>query len=270
MARVRRLNLVGVLVRLVASLYGLLVLLLSILGAMVFGTLFALPWIWLPRGRRERFAVVAGTVWSRFVIHGLLFARPRVTVEAPLSTSKGALIICNHRSYLDPMLLMAHTRSSGLAKRTILFLPFIGVYGWLAGVVYVDRRSKRSRARARAEVITLIRSGTRLQVFPEGTRRASDTLDDDVYLSLVRDAWEQGQVVVPCAVYATERSLPLGGIVAWPFQRSRLDVGKPMRPAAFPDADAFASACWQDVKRRFQILKAENSPDVAGATVAAG
>lgn len=232
--------------RAAAAMFGVWALLLSILGAAVVGTTMLLPFWPVPRGRRERFTIVGAQIWARFVIQVVLLCR--VKVEGSIPHGDGALLVCNHRSWLDPLLLIGWTRSNGLSKKQVLYIPAVGFFGWLSGAVYFDRRDPAQRAHARDEVMRLIRSGHRIQLFPEGTRTTTGRLREKVYLTLVRDAWEAKVPVVPCAVFDTERVLPVDRWAAHPLQKVRVKVLEALQPADFESADAFAEAAWQRVR----------------------
>jgi 1-acyl-sn-glycerol-3-phosphate acyltransferase len=237
--------------------YGLAVLGLAVLTALVSGTLIALPFGWMRRGPRERVTVLAGAVFGWVVVRVLLLARPVVRGSVELPPGQGALVLCNHRSWLDPMVLLAWTSANGLSKREILYLPVIGFYGWLTGAVYFDRRSKAGRARAREEVLHLLRSGCRVALFPEGTRSRDGRLREKVYLRLVHDCYDEGIPVVPCAVWASERALPVDRAAAVPGQRFYLERGPVHWPAEHESAERFAEACWRGVVERVQALERE-------------
>lgn len=237
-------------------LFGIWSLFWSIALGFLVGTTTVLPFAVLPRGRRERFSIVGASMWAWLIVRAVLLCRVRVVGTFDLGPREGAILLSNHRSWLDPLLLIAWGRSNGLSKRSILYLPFIGLYGHLAGAVFFDRRDPAQRAHARAEVLRLVRGGHRLQVFPEGTRTKDGELREKVYLSLARDAWSGGLPVVPCAVLDTERVLPVGQPIARPFQQVTLLVGATRRPEEFGDEETFAEACWNDVRN---LLEAERS-----------
>ncbi|MCB9678398.1 MAG: 1-acyl-sn-glycerol-3-phosphate acyltransferase [Alphaproteobacteria bacterium] len=231
----------------------------GLFGGVLAGAFFGLgvvPFWPIPRGRRERYTMTPAAAWARFVTKYVLFARVHTQGELQLADGEGAMLLCNHRSWLDPLLLMGWTRSNGLSKREILFIPVIGLMGWLCGAVYFDRREKDARARARDEVLFLVRNGHRIQVFPEGTRSRDGKLRSKVFLTLVRDAWDAGLPVVPCAVMHTDRSLPVGTFTAHPFADVYLEVGETMHPADHESDEAFAIEAWRRVKALVAHLEA--------------
>lgn len=242
---------------LLAAIYGGAVLLAAIGIGCVMGAALVLPFVVVPRGRRERYTMTPAVWYAAIVLEGLLLVRARVEGRVDLAPGEGALLICNHRSWLDPLLLMRHTRSNGLSKGPIFWIPFVGQYAWLAGAVFFDRANLKDRERARREVLELVRSGHRIQVFPEGTRTRDGELARRVYLTLPTDCWKEGRPVVCCAVYGTERVLPPGRFQAWPRQEVRLVVGRTLRPHDHADARAFASACWAEVQALVARLRAE-------------
>jgi 1-acyl-sn-glycerol-3-phosphate acyltransferase len=242
---------------LLGFLYGLVALALAVLLGFVCGTVLVLPFLWLGRGRRERFTVWAAVVFFWLVVRLVLLVRVARTGRVALPGRGAALVICNHRSLLDPMLLGAWTRSIALAKKEVLYLPAIGWYAWAAGTVFVDRRSPRARRRARDLVLRLLAAGHRVYLFPEGTRSRDGELRERVSLRLVEDCFAAGVPVLPCAVHGTERVQPPGRLVAWPLRRVRLDIGQPLLPRDHADAASFARACWGEVARRVGQLRLE-------------
>ena len=244
--------------RVLGLVYGLGVLAAAIVAALISGMLIAVPFIPLRRGKRERFSVWCAVVWSHVVVRGFLLARPTVTGRGTLPSDRGALVVGNHRSWIDPLLMAGYLRAMGLSKKEIFYLPFIGLFAYLAGAVFVDRKSPERRKRARQEVMDLVRSGARVALFPEGTRTRDGELKDKVYLTLVRDCWEAEVLVLPVGFWGTERTLPATQAMAVPFQSCRMDIGAVMDPRGYESADAFAEAVWEDVRQRVARLRAED------------
>lgn len=230
-----------------AAAYGVLVLVGAILAGLVIGTLTLPPFVFVPRGRRERWTIAPAAAWATGVVRWLLWTRVEVEGAVDLPPERGAVVLCNHRSWLDPLLLLSELRANGLSKKEILWIPVLGAYGWLAGTVFFDRRDPHDRMRARAEVRKLVAGGARIQVYPEGTRSRTGALAQRVFLTVPIDCFRDGVPVVCCAVVGTERALPATVFGAFPGHTVRLRIGRTLHPGDFPDAHTFARACWDEV-----------------------
>jgi 1-acyl-sn-glycerol-3-phosphate acyltransferase len=241
----------------VGFLFGMYAFGLTCLAAGFTGFTGVLPFAVFPKGKRETWIMYPASWWATFVVRFVLLVFPTVTGRVETGPT-GALFISNHRSWLDPLMMMAYARSQGLSKSVIKFIPFVGMFARMAGTVFVDRDSLWSRKKARDEVMFLVRHGARITLYPEGTRTRDGDMLAKVHLALVKDCFTEGLPVVPCAVWGTERTLPVGPPLAYPFQRCRLDIGEPLYPKDYADADAFSKACWDEVIRRVASLKAED------------
>jgi 1-acyl-sn-glycerol-3-phosphate acyltransferase len=224
-------------------------------SALIIGTIGVLPFAPLPRGRRERITIKGAQVWARVFMKGVLFSSVERTGAVDLPDEQGALVVCNHRSWMDPPLLISELRSNGLSKHVIFWIPFVGVFGYLTGAVFFNRKKHEDRARARHDVLHLLRSGCRIQLFPEGTRSKNGDLAEKVHMTLVKDCFGEGIPVIPCAVNGTEEVLPPGRFAARPGKTVQLAVADAMWPKDYPNADAFASAVWTAVRQRFDSIR---------------
>ncbi len=228
-------------------IFGLWVLTGAVLSGLVVGTIGVLPFVVLPRGKRFLWTMPAAQLWARSVLF-LLGVRLEVRGQWPLEDHEGALIFCNHRSWLDPVVLMAITRSHGLSKRQILWIPVIGFYGWLAGGVFFDRNSRDDRSKARDDVLAFAAAGHRLQIFPEGTRNQLPGTREKVYLSLAMDAYKKRIPVVRCAIVGCEGPLPPGQWAAFWGEPVVLEILPPLAQGSFRSSRDYAQATWQRVR----------------------
>ncbi|MCC6283461.1 MAG: 1-acyl-sn-glycerol-3-phosphate acyltransferase [Saprospiraceae bacterium] len=104
--------------------------------------------------------------WARRVLSGV-----GVRVET-LGTppDRPCLLLGNHRSYLDPILMLRNVDGFPVAKAELASWPLIGKGAQWAGILYLKREQKESRAstvRAIADVIQV--QGFPVILFPEGT-----------------------------------------------------------------------------------------------------
>lgn len=214
-------------------------------GALV--TPLILPFVVLPRGRRERFGIFGARLFGWLCTHVTCIGRTTILGREHLPKRSGYLVICNHRSWEDVGLLILHTCSQGIAKKEVAYIPFFGLTGWVSGVIYFDRSRKEARQRVVTEAMSMMRSGANLHVFPEGTRTRSGRLAEKVHLRLVQACFENGIDVVPACVWGTENAVRAEGVHALPFQKFGLEIAPPLDRASFQTAEAYADACWQRV-----------------------
>jgi 1-acyl-sn-glycerol-3-phosphate acyltransferase len=82
---------------------------------------------------------------------------------------QGALIVANHVSWVDILVLLAHTPACLLAKHEVRGWPVIGAMAASGGTVFLDRTRPRTLPATVADVAAALRAGRTVAVFPEGT-----------------------------------------------------------------------------------------------------
>lgn len=164
-------------------------LLLHVLwGVILAGLVFPL----LGPSRRDS-AIVA---WARRLL-GILGVELRAGPVPRLPD--GALLVCNHVSWLDIYLIYAVRRVHFVSKAEVRNWP---IAGWLAhksGTLFLERSRRADTARVNAEMRALMASGAWVAVFPEGT--TSDGRGLRRFLpSLLQPAVELNCPIVPAAL----------------------------------------------------------------------
>ncbi len=86
------------------------------------------------------------------------------------------LWVCNHLSWLDPLILLSLRPMSALAKGEVARYPLIGRASHKAGLAFVNRLDATSRASALARLAAELRNGRPMLLFPEGTTTLGNTL----------------------------------------------------------------------------------------------
>ena len=88
------------------------------------------------------------------------------------------LILPNHISYFDTLVMSYLLPTRFLAKKAVRKWPFIGWIATATGTMYVDRNDRSARSEARLAVADSLRMQPYppLVVFPEGTTNPTDTL----------------------------------------------------------------------------------------------
>jgi 1-acyl-sn-glycerol-3-phosphate acyltransferase len=104
-------------------------------------------------------------VFARFVLAAAGVAHTR-TGRLP---AHRALLVANHVSWLDVLVILAHTPARLLAKQEVRHWPLVGHLAAGAGTVFVDRARPKRLPQAVAEVRDALAAGAVVAVFPEGT-----------------------------------------------------------------------------------------------------
>ncbi|MFA7495806.1 MAG: lysophospholipid acyltransferase family protein [Acidithiobacillus sp.] len=79
------------------------------------------------------------------------------------------LIAANHISYLDILALATLIPGRFVAKKEMRAWPFFGIMGQWLGTLFIDRSDARASQRIMREAGEILRSGTSIVLFPEGT-----------------------------------------------------------------------------------------------------
>lgn len=111
----------------------------------------------------------------------------------------GALLVCNHVSWLDIYAILGTRRVHFVSKSEVRNWP---VLGWLAartGTLFVERARRADTVRINAEMAGLIAAGAWVAVFPEGTTTDGRGLKRFLP-SLLQPAVDLACPVVPAAL----------------------------------------------------------------------
>ncbi len=117
------------------------------------------------KGFTRRLATLNASKWGK-MLKVILGARLEVIGNIP---PEGALLIANHRSYIDIGLIGSILPSTFLAKAELQSWPVMGYAAKLAKVVFVDRENAESRKKSRDDIAETLNGGFSIIIFPEGT-----------------------------------------------------------------------------------------------------
>ncbi len=148
----------------------------------------------LPVGRR-RLHQVSHVTWSRLMLR--IFGI-RLQIQGRLPPGP-CLIVANHISWMDIVILHALWPMWLVAKAEIRAWPAIGVLAELAGTLFIQRGSEASRARASRRMAALLRKGERVGIFPEGGIRPERGVGR-FHARLFAPALRTGVPIVPVAI----------------------------------------------------------------------
>jgi 1-acyl-sn-glycerol-3-phosphate acyltransferase len=140
------------------------------------------------------------------------------------------VLVANHASYLDPIVLMAAVPCPFhfVAKRALTRYPLIGTVIRKAEHLTIEKAGLSDRLAGADEVERLLREGDRLVIFAEGTFVRRPGLLP-FRLGAFRAAVDSGRPIVPIALTGTRRVLPDG---TWLLRHAPITVtiGAPLKP----------------------------------------
>jgi 1-acyl-sn-glycerol-3-phosphate acyltransferase len=91
----------------------------------------------------------------------------RCTATGPRPAT--GLLVCNHLSYLDILVLVSLTPAVFVSKAEVKHWPVFGWFARLAGTLFVDRTRRSDVTRMNAAIDQALAAGNVLVLFPEGT-----------------------------------------------------------------------------------------------------
>ena len=137
-------------------------------------TTITLAWIgyWLFVDRRCR---RARATW----LHRLCAKVAKITgirIEIVGTRPASGLVVANHLSYLDIILLSAVARPIFVSKAEVAAWPFFGRCARYAGTIFVDRERRGSVAPVAEQMREALAEPVPLVLFPEGTSSGGETV----------------------------------------------------------------------------------------------
>jgi len=170
---------------------------------------------------------------------GLRLAGARVEVRRRPRPPDGPVIFaCNHESVLDIWVAFQVLGRSFrfIAKQELFRMPVFGWYLRLGGHVPVDRGNHARAVESLRHAGALVRGGTSLVVFPEGTRSR------DLRIHAFKKgpfvvAMEAGVPVVPVAISGSGHVTPKNVVAVVPGP-IRVAIGDPVDPRTFATKEA--------------------------------
>ncbi|WP_345635401.1 lysophospholipid acyltransferase family protein [Rugosimonospora acidiphila] len=122
--------------------------------------------------------------------------RPAAGRGAAGSACGGTLVVANHISWLDIVVLLAAGRTRLVAKCEVGEWPVVGRIARYAGTIFVDRARPRALPAAVADVRSALEAGEVVVVFPEGTTSCGRSIGR-FRPAFFQAAVEAGAAIVP-------------------------------------------------------------------------
>lgn len=138
----------------------------------------------------------------------------------------GALILANHQSFLDPLLIgvWLHRPVSYLARESLFRIPVIG---WILKSTYVMAiRRESAGTESLRKSIARLEHGFYVGLFPEGTR-TKDGLLGNIKPGFIAVARRTQAPIVPVGVAGAYNAMPRRSFLIWPI-KIRVVFGEPI------------------------------------------
>jgi len=138
------------------------------------------------------------------------------------------IFMSNHQSNFDiPVLLSAlPVQFRWLAKAELFKIPIFGRSMRSAGYISIDRSNRKSAFRSLAQAAVMIRNGTSVMIFPEGTRSSDGHLLPFKKGGFVL-AVDAGVPIIPIVISGTHEIMPKGRMVI-ARRPVHIEVGAPI------------------------------------------
>jgi 1-acyl-sn-glycerol-3-phosphate acyltransferase len=192
--------------------------------------------IWLvtlPFDRRRVLLHLYSCAWATFYVVINPYWRLDVVGREKLPWRGGAVLVANHASLIDILVLFGLFRPyKWVSKAENFRLPFVGWNMRLNGYVSLVRGDRSSVVAMLAQCSRLLARGNPVLFFPEGTRSRDGSLQPfkDGAFEL---AVEHNVPLIPVAVHGTSRALPKHGVVLEAHVDARVEVLDQLDPQAF-------------------------------------
>ncbi|MEV4557831.1 lysophospholipid acyltransferase family protein [Kitasatospora sp. NPDC049285] len=250
--------------------------------SVLFAGVVAVPLVkalaWLPAERLVR-------VWSRLLLSSLgVSVRP---IAVPGKQVGGSLLVSNHISWLDILLVAAVRPGRMLAKTEVGRWPVLGPLTSWGGTIFIDRDRLRALPETVEEIAVALRRGERVVVFPEGSTwcgrgggrfrpalfEAAVRADVPVQPLTLRYRTADGASTAPAFVGEDGLLASLWRVVSVRGLAAEVEFLPSLPPALFPGRRQLAAAAQRVVDRQRYTDDVPGFPDCAtcggGAALAA-
>lgn len=172
-----------------------------------------------------------------------------VSIELP-----GApfVTVSNHRSHLDMFFLLSHIPNVRvIAKRSLFYVPFLGIMMWVLKNIPVKKGDVSSYLRALERAKEALDEGDPVHIFPEGTRCEPGFEGvQEFQLAPFRMIMDTGLPLIPIVFVDTDKVWPKG-LNKISFRQKATVVSLPViHPQDFPNAESLRAYTHEQIQNR--------------------
>lgn len=182
---------------------------LIVLYTLILGTVAIVLALAVPGGAA---VIPVARLWSWMILKSCR-VRALPVYHPGLDPSRPCVYVANHQSQFDiPALVLTMPADFRVvAKRELLYVPVFGWVLWLAGFIFIDRADRERAIQSLERAQCILRRGTSVVVFAEGTRSPDGRLLPFKKGGFVL-ALQMGVPVVPVAIRGGRNVLPKGAL----------------------------------------------------------
>jgi 1-acyl-sn-glycerol-3-phosphate acyltransferase len=156
-----------------------------------------------------QFFWLARNVWATVILYGM-GCPPRIRYEQRLKRGQGYMLVANHTSMLDIMLMLRVSRNPFVfvGKKELANIPVFGFF-YKRVCILVDREDSRSRSAVYRRAERRLKAGLSICIFPEGGVPEDEALVLDTFKDGAFKMAIAHQIpVVPITFYDNKKRFP--------------------------------------------------------------
>ena len=125
----------------------------------------------------NRWAVISRLTYTfTFLLRTILNIDVKIDGDAEPILAPGTVIISNHLSYVDGLVLGSIFPAVFVSKREVKKWPIIGLWVALCGTIFIDRQKKNQVQSLVVEMSKTLNQGVNIILFPEGRATNGDRM----------------------------------------------------------------------------------------------
>lgn len=158
---------------------------------------------WYPQ-----FFWMARNLWAKPILYGMC-CRPRIRYEQQMKKGESYMLVANHTSMLDIMLMLVVSRNPFVfvGKKELVNIPLFGFF-YKRVCIMVDRKDTQSRTGVYRRAQKRLKQGLSICIFPEGGVPEEHILLDNFKDGAFKMAIAHQIPVVPMTFYDNKARFP--------------------------------------------------------------
>lgn len=155
-----------------------------------------------------QFFWLARNIWAKFILYGM-GCFPKIEWEQKLEKGKSYMLVANHTSMLDIMLMLKVSKTPFVfvGKKELVKIPVFGFF-YKRVCILVDRESSRSRVGVYRRAQKRLNEGSSICIFPEGGVPDERLILDKFKEGAFKMAIAHKIPIVPITFYDNKKRFP--------------------------------------------------------------